>query len=528
MKFFKRKSLIWILSVFLILAVAFSTPGFTQIRAFASEGSNAVLESLEERFGSPVLTSKVDFMNCKLTWKCSGDTDDEGEEIEVKEFRIYRSSDIEPEEILVLTVDGNTRSAVVTMGGPGGPAPLGEGQENTPPAMAGYYIFTVVPVFAECDEYEARGSAASVEVEQGTVVRDETDYFNGSSEDYSVSREEGHSVFVFSDRHEESEMLITLLKNADEYIKDKFGTGIESVIDDGDNVNDANEYELSKVTGEIKGVLGEDVSCTYIYGSHDENVLTDEENYFLKGPAEYDYFYVYGIDYDEMADYTRGADAAGAFSEWAANIASENKGKPVIIVSHMPMHERRFDNMAALAWLEAINTAGENLDILVLWGHNHTGQNETDGRNYYVAKGDNMLVEGLEEEVQINFTYMNAGYIKLGMASVITIQENKLYISRFGMDGYTGYHVVELEHTFSDAGQDDENQDIETDRDDDTSETDADSASDSADEEVPDEKTDEFPDAGDEGTAGIYVSLILMAMSGLLVINFGRKKIEVH
>ena len=494
MKFLRRKTFIWILSAISGLAVAFNTPSFTQLHSFAAEkvqetyedpsdtyyagnyagklpenpeDSDTGLEALEKRYGSLILTYKLDFMNCKLIWRCPGSEGDEGGKTAIKEFRIYRSSDKDPTKKLVRTVDGNSRSAVAAMGGPRPPkddeeadgpellpedkdiaaegAASGDDSEKAPPT-ARCYTFTVVPVFAEYSEQEALRCAASVRIKPEAVAKNNTDYFNGSSEDYSVSREESHSIFVFSDRHEESEKLMTLLRRADRYIQDKFGTDIEFAIDDGDNVNGKHEYALANVTGEIKGVLGDNVRCTYIYGSHDENVRTDAENYFLKGPREYPYFYVYGIDYDEMADPARGAAAARVFSQWAAGVTGNCKGKPVIVVSHMPMHERRFDNMAAHAWLDALNAAGENLDIVVLWGHNHTGQSETDGRNFYVAKGSYMLAEGMERGIPINFTYMNAGYIKYGMASVITIQGNKLYISRLGLDGNKGYHVAALEH----------------------------------------------------------------------------------
>ena len=124
-------------------------------------------------------------------------------------------------------------------------------------------------------------------------------------------------------------------------------------------------------------------------------------------------------------------------------------------MSHVPMHANRKDNLGATVWYDALSEAARAHDVIFLWGHNHTieedalkqpadstAQNDdaaasdslppkpegisnlNDRYCYLLTPGETINLQGtadsLTVERQLGFTYANAGYLKLGHASVIT------------------------------------------------------------------------------------------------------------
>ena len=98
--------------------------------------------------------------------------------------------------------------------------------------------------------------------------------------------------------------------------------------------------------------------------------------------------------------------------------------RPVIVLTHVPLHFTRRDsfgdNLYASYIFDILNRAGEKLDIIFLFGHNHSEDYDDyiGGSVNYLARGEKIKIpdpvnpgsEGFTEET-LNFTYTNCGYI---------------------------------------------------------------------------------------------------------------------
>jgi len=178
-----------------------------------------------------------------------------------------------------------------------------------------------------------------------------------------------------------------------------------------------------------------------------------------------------GID---IADrYGKSAESATAsFLKWLDTL---DDNAPIVVMSHMPLHYNRGDNFGGLKWYEALSKAAEKHDVIFLWGHNHTIEEKASDysdrtdekmkdRFYYMLTPSDFLTHGDTIDIQgaskdevvsekLNFSYANAGYIKLGYGTLITFSGNRedgaydsMTIHRYGIDsvpaeteiGFTG------------------------------------------------------------------------------------------
>ncbi len=212
----------------------------------------------------------------------------------------------------------------------------------------------------------------------------------------------------------------------------------------GDYTNDAKlyDYQLSPddSISEIRGVVGEkapDVSgddMIFVQGNHD--ALTDEIS--ETGLHEFDDYLVYVLNTQNDFPWKQGK-TAGALSKVRASsetlraclkeLSDRGETRPVIIAGHVPLHftartssrHTTGDNMYSSLIFDAVNEAGHDLDIIYLFGHNHSkGWDCYMGGSSVMRKaGDTVLIPELNEtsvttdkytEETLTFTYMNAGY----------------------------------------------------------------------------------------------------------------------
>ncbi len=135
--------------------------------------------------------------------------------------------------------------------------------------------------------------------------------------------------------------------------------------------------------------------------------------------------------------------------------------RPVLIVTHVPLHHTTRgsygDNMYAAYLFKVINQAAEKLDMVFLFGHNHSGgyDNYIGGAVNFLAPGETIRIPLADEkgeacftEETLNFTYTNCGYLgysnnsdengstSMLTASVIQIEENTLRFIRYSEDGF--------------------------------------------------------------------------------------------
>lgn len=196
-------------------------------------------------------------------------------------------------------------------------------------------------------------------------------------------------------------------------------------------------FDLSEVTAVIQSTVNGDVKCVYTYGAHDG----EETDEYFTGAVDLEYAYIYGITFGEMTDKNRANEASKAFSEWIETVPYN---KPVIIVSHVPLHKRRNDNAGGSIWLSAINKAATTHSILFLWAHNHSNEEQRDIDVYFVERGDRITAEGNRKSTVIQFTYANAGYLNFGHGSVITAYDDgTLTLDRYGLDGLECSYTID-------------------------------------------------------------------------------------
>ena len=219
---------------------------------------------------------------------------------------------------------------------------------------------------------------------------------------------------------------------------------ISGIIMCGDYTNDArlHDYQLSPEDSitEIRGIVKDkapgvtDENMIFVQGNHD--ALTD--SIAESGLHEYDDYLVYVLntqnDFPWKQGKTPGAldkvkAASKALDECLSGLAEKGEKRPVIIAGHVPLHftartstrHTTGDNLYSSLIFNVVNKAGKDLDIIYLYGHNHSKGWDCymGGSSVFRAAGDTVLIPELSESVvtsdkytreTLAFTYMIAGY----------------------------------------------------------------------------------------------------------------------
>lgn len=217
---------------------------------------------------------------------------------------------------------------------------------------------------------------------------------------------------------------------------------------------------LENLRHEITDIFGEQVKTYFTYGSHDKHEVNGITNFFI-GPASFEHYHLYGISFcqmryaddDQLAqsnydgpDFALGSAEKGIadFISWVNSLSDTN---PIFIMSHIPLHAHRTDNLGAVLWTHAFNDAAKKHDLFVFFGHNHTAEHLTplERTCYFVPPGNTLPIQGRKKDEQpelpISFTYLNAGYIANGCGTLLTLsdkdnddQYDTLTIQRYSID----------------------------------------------------------------------------------------------
>lgn len=146
-------------------------------------------------------------------------------------------------------------------------------------------------------------------------------------------------------------------------------------------------------------------------------------------------------------------------------LLSKNEKRPVIIMTHVPLHHstRRdgADNKYSSLVFDVINKAAEKLDIVFLFGHNHSGHYDDylGGSVNFLAPGDTIRIPDSKNpsnynNFTLNFTYTNYGYINktansnsgdstnVPNAGLIQITPSKIILSKFTEQSLHSTHSV--------------------------------------------------------------------------------------
>lgn len=212
----------------------------------------------------------------------------------------------------------------------------------------------------------------------------------------------------------------------------------------GDYTNDAmlHDYQLSPEDSiaEIRGVLEEEApsvkaeNTVFVQGNHD--ALT--ESISDSGLHEFDSYLVYVLNTENDFPWKQGKGSgnllkvsrtASEMRKCFDKLIADGETRPVIIAGHVPLHftartsskHTTGDNLYSSLIFDVVNKASENLDIIYLYGHNHSKGWDCylGGSCVYRQPGDKLLLPLYDdsditsddfEEKTLNFTYMNAGY----------------------------------------------------------------------------------------------------------------------
>lgn len=254
------------------------------------------------------------------------------------------------------------------------------------------------------------------------------------------------------------------------------GLPISTVTSSGDAFSVCEDYgdnpkyfcETAPITNTIQSVLG-NIPVNYVWSDHDRysDKFNTQDQYgninpiagaktsgFVYGLDGNTNYYIYNLSMADLATddrYNSGFNSneavtatIKAFEETAATLDSS---KPLFIMSHQPLFDRRNDNGHALEWCNAINKVASKMDVAFFFGHNH---NHDEVGDYTYRKGSTMPVthnsKGDSTNVKINFTHLCAGYLNPGShtakkntrtdtAMVITIYPDRINYSTYNKDG---------------------------------------------------------------------------------------------
>ena len=222
------------------------------------------------------------------------------------------------------------------------------------------------------------------------------------------------------------------------------GKTIDSIVICGDYTNDAvfHDYQLSPDDSieEIRGLAKEEIpdisddDMIFVQGNHDklteqisESGLHDEGDYLVYVlNTEEDFPWKQGKKSGCLAKVTKSSEE---MKECFDELIKKGETRPVIITGHVPLHftartssrHSTGDNLYSSLIFNVVNEAAGSLDIIYLYGHNHSKGWDCymGGSSVFKAKGDTILIPTFNEykvdtdtytEERLHFTYLNAGY----------------------------------------------------------------------------------------------------------------------
>jgi len=313
-----------------------------------------------------------------------------------------------------------------------------------------------------------RGPAETAEAQSG----------NGQEDDEPLATVFCTSDYQYEPGHEiPEETLRSILNEVNED-----GVLPDAAIFCGDYTNDDTlyDYQMSPDDSidEIKGIMKEDAPLAeekdmiFVQGNHDALSGSISES----GLHEYDDYLVYVLNTEDDFPWCQGT-ASGSYDKveeaseelrtCLQDLISKGETRPVIIAGHVPLHytartssrHSTGDNLYSSLMFDAVNDAGSGLDIIYLFGHDHSKgwDSYAGGGSVFMPKGERILIpaygdgsttDSFDEE-KLAFTYMNAGYTGYYnngesdeisedeelTASVIEIYKNRIVITRYDADG---------------------------------------------------------------------------------------------
>ena len=240
-------------------------------------------------------------------------------------------------------------------------------------------------------------------------------------------------------------------------------------------------FSMTAVDAQVQAVFGGETRTLYTYGSHDANAVDEYGKAFFSGPVDCGDCHIYSISFSQMIHDTdrqaeekykgkdladeRGLSAQRASEKFLAWVNSLEDHLPIIVMSHVPLHAHRGDNLGGWTWTRALNAAAQEHDVIFLWGHNHTMENREDGReteraHYVRLPGEELTAQSWETDEEgketgsrivtsetgeeskelitrtekLRFVYLNAGYIINGVGTVLSFRDGQMTVKRYALN----------------------------------------------------------------------------------------------
>jgi len=227
-----------------------------------------------------------------------------------------------------------------------------------------------------------------------------------------------------------------------------------------EEVDSTSAYNADKITGYIHDALNSStIPVYYAWSDHDRYAKVggndlDSESGFIYGVGDSDAnYYIYELSMADLSTndcyntglFSDAEEVAEVIEDFKETAEGLDKTKPLFIVSHMPLLDRRDDNGHAYAWATAINEVADNMDVIFLHGHNHDCEQSGEFVRY---KNTTINVcsdsSGNSQAITLNFTHMSAGYLdptttsaaaRRGTAVVLEIVSDYVYLTTYTEDG---------------------------------------------------------------------------------------------
>ena len=192
----------------------------------------------------------------------------------------------------------------------------------------------------------------------------------------------------------------------------------------------------------------------FVQGNHDRLCGTSE-GLSTSGNHDTPFYGVYVLNNNDYGwtyngtcagDLTTIKNTAKAMKSYFDAKIAAGYDKPIFVAAHIPLHasyrtRAHSENVYSKYIFDVINEAGKELNIIYLFGHNHSASSDSyiGGGSAYLGRGETIFIpqpgkkDATPTKETLNFTYMNAGY--LGYVRNENAGGNELSVSLFEITG---------------------------------------------------------------------------------------------
>lgn len=333
-------------------------------------------------------------------------------------------------------------------------------------------VLCFIGIYAEIDYFNKQDIDLNINQEDQTIINDAVNSINIANKELQVQETDNPTILFGSDYQGDNRYDIT--KQIFRSIKNSVSPNLFVICGDY-QVGKQNRYETEKGINELNGIINhyydQSIPKVFVQGNHDS---VQSKFIAQNGIYESDKYIVYVINRDlfpnnqdvEINSEERVKKTSEVLKNDLQSIVDRGIKKPILIATHVPLHysirNNGYDNAYAHYIVDVLNDYGSKLDIVYLFGHNHSSNYDDyiGGSINYIASGSIINVGGTNEQKEINFTYMNAGYIgntynktndhsvNLASMSTITINNENLLVQKYTKYGqyYSNPIIVNLKN----------------------------------------------------------------------------------